>query len=355
MLSPDAAKTAVPELIDTCRQRDLETKKSALLALVKLVTPEMKVDAKPLVAALKESDLEVRRNAALALANLGSDESAAAVPVLLEALKHGDADLRRQAAAAFRGIGPRAKSAIPLLTAAFIDPKDTKLRVYAAVALGGMKEDAAAAVPTLVKVLANTKDDTEVRVQAAVALSAIGPVAAAGKAVPTLIKIVENPSETIVIRERTLWALRVHRRDLLDFPGVTEAFTRIISERKAQDSRMLRYDCGYILGMLLGPQAPAKTLDVLLEFLHDDKIAIYESTGTGVTGTGEKEKGGAKVTIRTKGDGRMMAVQALREIGPARLKNQPKIIEQLRVLQRDENLYRPLRDEAAALLKALGG
>jgi hypothetical protein len=93
---------------------------------------------------------------------------------------------------------------------------------------------------------------------------------------------------------------------------------------------VLRYDAAYLLSMIWGPQAPAKTLDVLLDYLKDDTIKIY-------------------LTTNKPADGRIMAVDALLRMDPKVVSARPGVLMQLRQLEASGDQL--LRDRAK---KALG-
>ena len=171
---PQTVRPALNDLLPLCREKNSEVRKAALIVLVKIVGPEDTAALDPIRQALNDADAEVRINAALALSNIGGKDSVAAVPVLLDALRRGDIDLRRQAAAAIRNIGPDAKEAVPELIKTLRDP-DEETRTNAALALGGIGSNAEQAVPALVQVIADSQEKTGPRVEAAVALSRIGP------------------------------------------------------------------------------------------------------------------------------------------------------------------------------------
>jgi HEAT repeat protein len=333
--------------------RDPELRKMALSVLVNLVKPEDRIAVQPLTQALGDRDVEIKRNAALALSNIGGPDAAAAVPVVIDALRNGDLELKRQAAAAIKNLGKDAQAAVPALRDALNSP-DRELRVNTAVAISGLGEVAEPLVPDLVRHLADTKEAPEVRTKSAVALSRIGPVPEAVKAVPTLLSVLENRANDAEVRERTMWALRVHNVRMRDL-GVMPTFTKILEEPKDPRTRMLRYDCAYVLGMLMAEEAPAKAMDTLLDFLKDNQILVYTGTkaSTGAVGT---EVQGEKVRIQEQGkdDGRVMAVDALDRIGPARVRQRADIMQQLQFLANDRNTLPDLKQKAKELLKTLG-
>jgi HEAT repeat protein len=359
-LKPEAARAALPELVACCAEKNSELRFAALTVLSKLVGPDDGKYAPPIRAALDDRDLEVKQNAALALSNIGGPEAAAAVPVLIDALKRGALDMQRQAAAGLRNIGPDAQPAVPILIRT-LTAKDAELRRNAALALGGIGDKAEPAFPSLLAMLADIKEDRDVRIEAAVSLARIsatptGALDVAKKAVPTLLKILADPNQDARIRERIVWALRVHNIHLREMKGVFPTFAKILSEPKEQNNRMLRYDCAYMLGMLQGAEAPKSALDTLLDFLKDDSIVLFRNKSVSTVATGgEAGKGGpAKVTEEGAGDARVMAIQALTQIGAEVVASRKEIVQQLQRLAAAKDTFPDLREKTKELLKSIG-
>ena len=73
-----------------------------------------------------------------------------------------------------------------------------------------------------------------------------------------------------------------------------------------------------------------------------------------VGGTGqETNTGKANVKELGKGDGRVMAVQALTQVGAAKLRQRRDIIQQLQALANQESANSDLRDGCKKLLKSV--
>ncbi len=135
--------------------------------------------------------------------------------------------------------------------------------------------------------------------------------------------------------------------------GPLETFTNVMKEPLTGSNKMLRYDCAYMLGMIWQQQAPDSTLDVLSEFLKDGTIQIFDSTSSVVGGaSAEGQTGTANVKERGAGDGRIMAVDALRMMGPTRYAPRQDIMRQLRVLATENGIYPPLQKKANDLVQA---
>jgi HEAT repeat protein len=318
-----SAHAAVPALLDRFQQeRDSATRKTTLTVLVNLVGPDDQAVAAELRAALEDKDRELARTAGLGLANIGGPGARAAVPALCEALHEGEADVRRQAAAALAHLGPKAAAAVAGLAQALADT-DPVVRRNAALALSRIGKKAEPAVPALAKLLAARDEPDEIRMFAAEALWQISP--AVQPAVPVLLQVVkEDPNYRL--RQRAILAL-AH----LDDPekaGAIDAFTAVLSET-APESRLVRYDAAVVLGILLGPRAPEKTVDVLLEYLRDKNIQTYLGSDAKPSGAGrEARTPEAILTPNFANDCRYQAALALGRIGPKA--NRPEIVQLLK-------------------------
>ncbi len=339
LLSEDAAVLAKSELLLNCDSKDVELRKAAVAALVRLMDPDDKEARGRILPLLKDASVEVRRNAALALAGIGGKESAPAVPVLLEALQNADIALKRQAALAFKGLGPDAAEAIPELRKT-LKAADEELRMNTVVAFIGFNEVGGPVVPDLLAVLADKKETAKIRAQAAVAVSRIcreNLMPALKDGMPTVLRIIGDRVEVPVVRERAMWPIRVFLNKSEEREPVYKALLPILDEPRTKDNKMLRYDCAYILGVFQEAATPEKALDVLLEFLKDPEIKIYAGGSSGLQGGGGERKQEAGKGFKETGvdDGRIMAVDALTRVGVERLGRRLDIVAQLRALHND--------------------
>jgi HEAT repeat protein len=346
-------RPAVPQLVDCLNKPGLdgETKRAVLGALVKLVDSKDKAAVAALARVLGDTDAEVRINAALVLGNIGGDEAAVAVPVLREALRSGDPAIRSQAAAALNNIGPRAAPALPDLIAALSD-KQARVRMLATVGLGGLGKEAQQAIPALVHVVKKSDEQVGVRYFAASALANIGYCEAAVQAVPDIIQILTDPKAPYSVRWKLISALRVHNFRLKSMKEVLDGLEKVLTEPPHAEGNLLRYDAAYILGMIQGPSASEKTLDTLQDFLSDSTILLYKGSETDVSGGAKEGMAAQAASVREKGsdDGRVMAVQALDEMGRRRVVARPEVVKQLRAIAADAKANTTLREEAKKLL-----
>ena len=317
-----SARMAVPGLL-TCFQKDTDTdvRKSALNALVNSVGPDDRGVASGLRSALRDPDPEVVRGAALALANIGGPEAQAAVPALCESLQDKEASTRRLAAAALAHLGTDASPSVASLTAALAD-HDPVVRRNAAVALGRIGAKPSKQRRRSARML-ESQEPEEIRTYVAEALSHISP--AVMPVVPTLLRVIKADSNWSV-RQRAVWA--VARLDNPIEAGIVPALTPILSETDP-DTRLVRYDSAVILGILLGPKAPDKVLDVLQALLDDKQIMMYHGADTKVSSGGpELCAGEATITKNLTGDCRGLAAEAIFRIGPKA--NRPAILRSLK-------------------------
>ena len=176
--------------------------------------------------------------------------------------------------------------------------------------------------------------------EAAMALYRIGRAPATVQDVSTLLKILQDSSQDDKLRERVLWSLWVHSDNLKTMTGVYSTLTKILGEARNDHNKMLRYVSAQILGMLQGPKVRPEVLGVLLEYLKDDKVPVFDRRTAGDAEVG-------------KGDGRAMAIKALAAIGANCLKEHRDIIEQLKTLASDETAHTDVRDGSIILLKNL--
>ena len=158
----------------------------------------------------------------------------------------------------------------------------------------------------------------------------IGKCSAAVEAIPALLGVIGNPVHEPKLRERVIWALRVHRPDdIRKKDNIRDTLGKVLVEPAARQNNMLRYDCAYMLGMIWQKDAPEATLDVLTEFLKDDSIKIFDRTASSVGGSSaETSSGKTAVEERGMGDGRIMAVDALQMMGPGRYAGRPAILRE---------------------------
>ena len=335
----------------------VELRKAACQAMVNLVGPEDAKAKAALAKACKDEDFEVRCNAAMALANVGGEGSEAAVPVLREVLQKGDASMRRLAVLQFRHLGTVAGAALPDLLRALAEDKDEVVRFNAAVSMETWKAEAAIVVPALVGRVLDSKEDIKVRVAAATSLKGIGACPEAADAIPGLAGTLADSTQPPMVRERVLWALMANPNELGKHEEVFTAMTKVLTDKElrkqGQPTKMLRFTCAYLFGQYKKAAVPDEVFPVLQEFLDDTSIVIYQ--GRDAAGGSVTEGGSGKTEVREKGkgDGRIMAIQALKEIGRPRLMSHAsgaRITEQLLGLRTATDIQ--VSDKAIELLKA---
>jgi HEAT repeat protein len=331
-----------------CFNRKDETaavRKTVLHALVNVVGPEDKAAVAELKPALADADPEIVRTAALALGSIGGQGAAPAVPALCEILKDPESNNRAVAAAALARIGPDAASAVAVLDRALAD-RSPVVRRNAALALSRIGPKAEAALPDLVRLL-NAEQPDEVRLYAMEAVAFIGGPGLEA-VVPDLLRVLKDDSNWRV-RQRVVMALG--RARLLGRPGVLPALEAVLAETD-EVGVLVRYEAAIILGILLGPRAPDRTIDVLAAMLKDPTVQIYGGASASIRSAGpETGKGNSVVTPRNSGDARWRAAQALGRIGPRAAR--PEI---LRLLEEATQSPDPdMKDNATYALRVLKG
>jgi HEAT repeat protein len=307
------------------KEKDDTIRKVALDALVNAVTKLDKDAANDLRGLLADKDPEIVRGAALALGNIGGPAADEAVGELREALAKGDLLTRIQASAALANVGQGAAPAVRDLIVA-LDDKEPEIRRNAALALSHIGPQAASAVPALARRLRPDETNEQVRTYSAEAIAEIakGDGDAIVEAVPDLLKAVRN-DKTSTVRQRCIWAL-FQVRDL-EALGVVEPLIAVLNE-KDDEQVLVRYDAARCLGIRLRGKAPEKAVDVLVQMLNDKRLRTYEGSAADVTGSGvEGVKGGAKVAMTLGGDARFLAAEALARIG--RKADRPDVIKLL--------------------------
>jgi hypothetical protein len=267
---------------------------------------------------------------------------------------------------ALRNIGPAARAAVPTLKTALRGDPDPEMRVNAALALGGILEsgsgtkepypgwldDVKSVAPELVKSIADPKENEGVRYESAVALSRMGDTPDTRAGMPALMNVVKDRTNPAKVRERTMWPIKTH--PLQGYPELFDILAEVVKEPKGSDTRLLRYDAAIVLAFFKKADVPPGALDVLLEFLKDDTIKIYQDTTVRATGgTDEKGVGKAKAEESGVGDGRAQAVKALKRVGRERIQARQDIVGQLRALQADARTLPDLRKELADAMPVL--
>ena len=204
---------------------------------------------------------------------------------------------------------------------------DAEVRLRATAALGRIGVGTPDVLAALVAKL--TSDETPpARRTAGQALADLG--AAAEPAAPRLLRLLREDHDAEV-RRRAVWAL-ARMPDALR-PTIVRAFEAVLTE-SAAEQRLVRYEAATYLARLLGRRTPERALDVLLEMLRDDQLAV--------------SPGGATLAAE---DGRVLATEALMRVGP-RLKQHTGI---LRALHSAAEAKDPrLRGAALQALERLG-
>ncbi len=263
LVAPAPAQQDVTQLASQLDSPDAKVRLDACLALTKLGA-KARVAVPQLTKALKTEDVEVQRQAATALGAIG-EGAAAAVPALVETLRSQDPKVRAYTAHALGEIGPAVRGAAAALIAALADEdatvrrlardslydikpgKDVALPLFVKMLNNSSQADAAAAVETLaeagaqaVPILIEALNDKEASYWACLALSEIGPPAAA--AVPKLGTMLESDEP-----ETRMEALEA----LAAIGAASQPLVGKIAERLSKDdAQSVRYAAAHALGTI---------------------------------------------------------------------------------------------------------
>lgn len=329
---------------------DNVVKKTALDSLAHIAGPKLAdsaVDLKPL---LEEKDPEMRLGAAIVLARIGGEAATLALPVLQSALKDPDVHTQELATAALVNLGENAKPAMYDLADIVINEKNSVLvRRNAALAIAHIGAEAKPVVPYLVKALQRDQP-LEVRQFAAEALAQM-KYPANENGVPALLNSIEKDSDPLV-RQKCVWALfGISEPEDFRKLGADKTLEKML-ELRGEAMSLVRYDAARKLANVLSGDAPAKTVDVLLEMLENKKLNVYNRTDATVVGAGtEASAGRANVAANLGGDARYMAVQALAWLGDKAAKRDD-VVAALRKAAKDDDPK--LRKTAKDTLDKLG-
>ncbi len=272
--------------------------------------------------------------------NLPADAS---VDDLRKALKNEDPAVQEVAAARLASLKDKAEPAKFALAETLTNPKTpTVVRRNAALALANIGAAAKPVASALAQAL-KPSEPLEVRQFVAEALAKM-EYPANEEAIPAVLKAIENDTEPVV-RQRCVWALfKMKALDKFRSCGADKTLGKLLDAREAKMT-LLRYDAARKLAAVLGPNAPDKTVDVLLEMLANPNLKVYN-------GTDPKMEGGrSKLQENLGGDARFMAAQALGWLG-AKTKQRPEAVEALRKAAKDDD--DKLRKAAEEVLRELG-
>lgn len=345
-----AGRKAGRPLIELLKsESDPVVKKRALASLVPIAGRQHADSAKDLVPLLEDKDAKIRLDAALVLTKIGGEESANALPVLRTALKASETDIQESAAAALATLGPLAEPAMYDLADTLTDANNSiQVRRNAALAISHIGAAAKPVVPALAKALQRSQP-LEVRQYAAEALLQIKyPVNE--QALPAIFDAIKNDTD-LDVRNRCIGAL--FRMDQPEFreSGAQKLLTKVLDER-GKKMALVRYTSAYKLAHVLRDEAPDKTVDVLLEWLTDSSIVIYNRTDARVEGAGtEATAGRANVEANYGSEARYLAAKALGWLGDKAAKR-AGVAEALRKASKDKDAN--LKKTAKEAMETLG-
>jgi HEAT repeat protein len=167
------------------------------------------------------------------------------------------------------------------------------------------------------------------------------------EAIPTLLRVLKEETN-YRLRQRAVLALG--HLDNPERSDIMTALSAVLAETSFEQ-RLVRYDAAVVIGILLGPRAPDRTVDVLLGYLQDKNIQIYIGSDAKVSGVGrEARTPETTVTQNFARDFRYQAALALGRIGPKA--NRPEIIRILKeAAQAPDAKVRQAADEALSKIQ----
>jgi formylglycine-generating enzyme required for sulfatase activity len=234
-----------------------------------------------------------------------------------------------------RSVAALATAELPELVDALADA-DPIVRETATFHLSRM---GAPAIPDLVRLLADSpRQPVRARVAAAEALANMGAQPFIVERMPAVLKLLADPAESTDVR---LWLSRLmaYFRDESALQITVPVLEKVCTEPAAQETAAIRYNCASVAAAARRAQSPEVVLNVLAEWLKGPARPLYRRDGG--------------KTVAESGDSRVMAVDALRRIGPDKLKDRDDIVQQLRRLADDPDAAPPLRDNAERLVAEL--
>jgi HEAT repeat protein len=348
-LGKAGAKAARPLIELVKSESDTVVKKRALASLVPIAGPEQADAAKDLVPLLEDKDPKIRLDAAIVLTRIGGEASANALPVLRAALKDSDRDNQESATAALATLGPFAKPAMYDLADMLTDANiSMPVRRNAALAIAHIGAEAKPIVPALAKALRSSQPQP-VRLYVAEALSRM-KYPANEKGVPALLGAIEKDTDPDV-RNKCIEALFEMERPEFKESGAQKLLTKVLDER-SKKMELVRYNAARKLAHELRDEAPDKTADLLLEWLTNTSVVIYNRTDARVEGVStEATAGRTNVRPNYGGDARFLAAMALGSLGDKAAKRSD-VVQALRKAAKDKDAN--LRKHAKGALANLG-
>ena len=163
-------------------------------------------------------------------------------------------------------------------------------------------------------------------------------------AIPALLKVIQSDPDPHV-RERAVGAL--YQVPDLDRYKITPVLARVLEETD-RESAVTRDEAACALAAHLEEDAPAKTVDVLLDMLTSSELKIFEGNRTKVSGVGVEGTGGkSEVQLNLGADARFLAAEGLGSLG--RKANRPDVIKALRQAAQDDDRKLSIKAKEAAL------
>jgi HEAT repeat protein len=244
--------TAVPDLEEALKQRDVATRRAAAEVLG-LMGPRAAAVGPALVQVLRDADASVAVSAARALVRIEPDKAAVAVPVLVKLFADKNEKVATAAALVLADSGPDVRAALPTLLAA-LQSKDEKAIRRAAYVLGRMRRVPAEGVARLRSALAGPAAARPAVVQA---LGMLG--GAAKDSLPDLPRALKDPP----LRPKAALAMV-----LIDPLRASEAGRALVDDLSREGSAQL----AALAALAAMPRVPAEVVPALRPLLADRSL-----------------------------------------------------------------------------------
>jgi HEAT repeat protein len=320
-LGPDA-RLAIRRLVKALKDPDELTARAAAESLGKIGAPG-RDDLPPLLEALKDPKVEVRRYAAGAIGQIGP-EAASAAKDLIDALSDDDERVREGLVRSLGSLGPNAKAtAMPALINAFADKnkevrvaaataitnlltspsaddvptlltvlkqKDPEASVFGARALARLGKQAKAAIPDLMEAAKST--DMNVRKEAILTLTAIGPDRKEKDLVPLCFATLKDPASNSDVRQSALLAIAHYGKEL-DREKDKETIAAVIEAIKDSDKQVQKSAFAAVakMGPVVNNATTAKQImPTVMDYLQGQDKAQRDQALEAITGLGPAAK-----------------------------------------------------------------
>jgi HEAT repeat protein len=279
----------LPQLLEALKDPKIEVRRYAATAIGQ-IGPEAGSAAKDLVEALSDDDDRVRESVVRSLGSLGSGAKATAAPALTKALADKDKDVRVGAATALTNLlSPPTADDAPLLVTV-LKQKDPESAVFGARALAALGKQAKAAIPDLIEATKST--DLNVRKEAIVALTAVGPDRKDKDLVPVYLAALKDSTSNTAVRQSALHGIAMLGKEL-DREKDKEAIAAVIDAIKDSDKEVQKSALSAVskMGPVVNNVTTAKQImPTVMDYLQDSDAKMRDQALETIGGLGPLAK-----------------------------------------------------------------